>query len=65
MWFADLAAFERTYETIFGHPAAGFHDTVEDSCGNTYVPTMFGWQGRKGIAKVTVDGTVTPFYLSK
>lgn len=61
VWIADLDTFKQAYEKSFGHLAAGFQDTAEDLCGNTYVPTMFGG---KGIAKVTVDGTVTPFYLS-
>ncbi|XPT04368.1 hypothetical protein M3J09_013447 [Ascochyta lentis] len=61
IYTADLATVQEQYNSTFGHAIAGFQDMAEDSAGNSYVPVSFGGYC---IAKIALDGTATPFYMS-
>ena len=61
VYIADLAPFQREYQSAFGRTVSGFQDMAEDCEGNSYVP--FNFNGT-GIAKIDPTGSVTPFFTS-
>lgn len=58
---ADMASFSAQI-AIGNETGGGFQDFAEDTCGNSYVPTVFHVPS---VAKITKDGTVSAWYVGE